>query len=49
MSLTQATDKRLEPHGLTHAQWGPLFMLAEAGASTVAELARETADATRAR
>jgi DNA-binding MarR family transcriptional regulator len=40
-SITQETDKRLEPHGLTHAQWGPLFMLRKAGSATVAELARE--------
>jgi len=40
-SVTQETDKRLEPHGLTHAQWGPLFMLRKAGTATVAELARE--------
>lgn len=41
MALTQDTDKRLEPHGLTHAQWGPLFMLRKARSSTVAEIARE--------
>jgi DNA-binding MarR family transcriptional regulator len=41
MALTQDTDKRLEPHGLTHAQWGPLFMIRKAGGATVAELARE--------
>jgi len=40
-SVTQETDKRLEPHGLTHAQWGPLFMLRKAGTATVAELARD--------
>ncbi len=40
-ALTQDTDKRLEPHGLTHAQWGPLFMMRKAGSATVAELARE--------
>ena len=40
-SITQETDKRLEPHGLTHAQWGPLFMLRKAGTATVAELARD--------
>jgi DNA-binding MarR family transcriptional regulator len=41
MAITQAADKRLEPDGLTHVQWGPLFMLRSARASTVAELARE--------
>jgi DNA-binding MarR family transcriptional regulator len=41
LALTQDTDKRLEPHGLTHAQWGPLFMLRKAGTATVAEIARE--------
>ena len=41
MAITQAADKRLEPDGLTHVQWGPLFMLRMARASTVAELARE--------
>ncbi len=41
LALTQDTDKRLEPHGLTHAQWGPLFMMHKAGSATVAELARE--------
>src|SRR4029453_7757871 len=40
-SITQAADKRLEPQGITHAQWGPLFMLRRSRASTVAELARE--------
>lgn len=40
-ALAQATDKRLERHDLTHAQWAPLFMLRKARASTVAELARE--------
>ena len=41
LALSQDTDKRLEPHGLTHAQWGPLFMMRKAGSATVAELARE--------
>ncbi len=41
MAITQAADRRLEPDGLTHTQWGPLFMLRSARASTVAELARE--------
>lgn len=41
MSITQSADRRLEPQGITHAQWGPLFMLRRFRASTVAELARE--------
>jgi len=41
MSIAQAADKRLEPQGITQAQWGPLFMLRRSRASTVAELARE--------
>jgi DNA-binding MarR family transcriptional regulator len=41
LALTQDTDKRLEPHGLTHAQWGPLFMMRKSGSATVAGLARE--------
>lgn len=40
-ALAQDTDKRLEPQGLTHAQWGPLFMLRRARSATVAEIARE--------
>jgi DNA-binding MarR family transcriptional regulator len=41
IAITQAADRRLEPDGLTHTQWGPLFMLRSSRASTVAELARE--------
>jgi len=41
MSVTLAADRRLEPQGMTHAQWGPLFLLRSGRASTVAELARE--------
>ena len=40
-SVKQEIDKRLEPHGLTNAQWEPLFKLKKTHASTVAELARE--------
>jgi DNA-binding MarR family transcriptional regulator len=40
-ALTQEIDKRLEPQGLTHAQWKPLFMLRKAGNATVAEMARD--------
>ena len=42
MSVAQAADRRLEPKGITHAQWAALFMLQSRRASTVAELARET-------
>ena len=42
MSIAQAADRRLEPKGITHAQWAALFMLQSRRASTVAELARET-------
>jgi DNA-binding MarR family transcriptional regulator len=41
MAIAQAGEKRLEPQGITHAQWGPLFVLLRSGPSTVAELARE--------
>jgi DNA-binding MarR family transcriptional regulator len=34
-------DQALEPQGLTHAQWVPLFKLYHGDASTAAELARE--------
>ncbi|MBC7956314.1 MAG: MarR family transcriptional regulator [Cytophagales bacterium] len=40
-SMKSETDKRLEPCGLTNAQWEPLFKLKKGMASTVAELARE--------
>jgi DNA-binding MarR family transcriptional regulator len=39
--MAQATESRLEPHGLTNAQWMPLFKLRLGAAETVAELARE--------
>ena len=42
MSVAQAADRRLEPKGITHAQWAALFMLRSRRAATVAELARET-------
>jgi DNA-binding MarR family transcriptional regulator len=41
IGIAHAADKRLEPQGITHAQWGPLYMLRSGRASTVAELARE--------
>lgn len=34
-------DKRLESHGLTQAQWAPLFLISQGRASTLAELSRE--------
>jgi len=34
-------DKRLESHGLTQAQWTPLFLLHQGKASTLAELSRD--------
>jgi DNA-binding MarR family transcriptional regulator len=40
LSIISQADKRLDVHGLTSAQWGPLMRLQNAGASTVAELAR---------
>jgi DNA-binding MarR family transcriptional regulator len=40
MSIVYQADKRLDVHGLTSAQWGPLMRLRNAGACTVAELAR---------
>ena len=40
MSIVQQADRRLDAHGLTSAQWGPLMRLRTCGACTVAELAR---------
>jgi DNA-binding MarR family transcriptional regulator len=34
-------DKRLGMHGLTQAQWAPLFLIHQKRASTLAELSRE--------
>jgi len=39
-SMVTQADRRLEMHGLTSAQWGPLMRLRKAGPSTVADLAR---------
>ena len=36
ISVAQAADRRLEPKGITHAQWAALFMLQSRRASTVA-------------
>ena len=40
LSIVYQADKRLDEHGLTSAQWGPLLRLRSTGGSTVAELAR---------
>lgn len=40
VSMVYQVDKRLEPVGLTSAQWGPLLRLKTTGGATVAELAR---------
>ena len=40
LSIVYQADRRLEAHGLTSAQWGPLLRLRTAGRSTVADLAR---------
>jgi len=40
ISIVFQADKRLDVHGLTSAQWGPLLRLRTTGGSTVAELAR---------
>ena len=40
MSIVHQADKRLDAHGLTSAQWGPLLRIRNAGSATVAELAR---------
>lgn len=39
-SIVAQIDQRLDLHGLTSAQWGPLMRLRNAGPSTVADLAR---------
>ncbi len=39
-SIVGQADRRLEAHGLTNAQWGPLLVLQKAGPLPVAELAR---------
>ena len=40
LSIVHQADKRLDAHGLTSAQWGPLMRLRTAGSCTVADLAR---------
>ena len=39
-SIVHQADKRLDVHGLTSAQWGPLLHLHKQGRTPVAELAR---------
>jgi DNA-binding MarR family transcriptional regulator len=40
-SISQMADTRLEPHGLTHGQWMPLFVLLKSGgAASSAHVAR---------
>jgi len=39
--MASAVDKRLEHHGLTQAQWAPLFLIHQGRASTLAELSRD--------
>lgn len=39
--LAQDIERKMEPHGLTNAQWVPLLKLHISGNRTVAELARE--------
>lgn len=34
-------DRRLQSHGLTQAQWAPLFLIHQGRAATLAELSRE--------
>jgi DNA-binding MarR family transcriptional regulator len=40
LSIVYQADKRLDAHGLTSAQWGPLMRIRTTGSATVAELAR---------
>ena len=39
--MASAVDKRLDIHGLTQAQWAPLFLIHQGRASTLAELSRD--------
>lgn len=39
--ISQDIGRRLEPCGLTHAQWAPIYKLSVCRVSTVAELARD--------
>jgi len=40
-SIVQQAEARLEPHGVTHAQWHPLFKLRGGKTLALVELARE--------
>jgi len=40
-ALVTDVDRELESHGLTHAQWTPLFLLRQGRVDTLAELSRE--------
>lgn len=42
-SLRQHVDRRLAPHGLTHAQWFPLVKIAKGEATNTLVLARDLA------
>lgn len=39
--MVSQADKRLEDHGMTQAQWTPLFMIQKGKCNTLAELSRE--------
>lgn len=41
LTIVNQADKRLESLDLTQAQWGPLFLILQGRASTLAELSRE--------
>jgi DNA-binding MarR family transcriptional regulator len=41
ISVRQQADRQLVPHGLTHAQWVPLFKIANGEAVNVVMLARD--------
>jgi len=41
LSLLTRVDRRLESHGLTHAQWAPLYLMSRCHGITLAELSRE--------
>ena len=40
-SMVTDIDRQLETHGLTHAQWTPLYLLRQGRVNTLAELSRE--------
>jgi DNA-binding MarR family transcriptional regulator len=40
VSIVHQADKKLDAHGLTSAQWGPLLKMRNSGPATVVELAR---------